>query len=403
MADLEQRLTRLKPFVDLGPGARDTLLQHARVLPVKPGVKLHARDEYQHLVFLLDGRVVVVRDQAHPLSITSDSPEALEPLFGAHDFHGHAAVVTPGELVLFDRRLYENLLEGRRGDIEVGELEFSDTETELFSTIYHKIHTGEPSLPQLPEVALRLQKAIKDPNVDLATITRIVEQDPSVAARLLAVANSPAMGSQRVVKRLGDAIARLGIERTRQLVLALAMHQVFVDPKHPAHAILEDTWERSVRVAAISGMLAEQSEAADPQSALLAGLLHRVGALPVLGELMAEGVELEPGQIEGMLFRLEGLVGELVAAQWGLASDIIEAIRDSGGPETERAGTLTDIVRIARSACAHDSGHDERTGVAPLNQLHAVQRLGFALDENGWLPVIDTARQQIDALIRDVA
>lgn len=403
MADLEQRLTQLAPFADLGPGACDTLLRHARTLPVKPGVKLHARDEYRHLVFVLEGRVIVVREHERPLAITGDSPEALNPLFGAHDFHGHAAVITPGELVLFDRRLYDNLLEGRRSDIEVGEIEFSDTETDLFSTIYRKIHTGEPALPQLPEVALRLQEAVKDPDVDLPAVTRIVEQDPSVAARLLAVANSPAMGSQRVVKRLGDAIARLGMEQTRQLVLALAMHQVFVNRKHPAHAILEDIWKRSVRIAAISSVLAEQSEAADPHSALLAGLLHRVGALPVLGELVAEGTELEPGRIEGMLFRLEGLVGELVAGQWGLASDIIEAIRDSGGPETERAGTLTDIVRIARSACARDSGHDERVGVAPLHQLQAVERLGFALDENGWLPAIDTARKQIDALIRDVA
>ncbi|WP_026340436.1 HDOD domain-containing protein [Thioalkalivibrio thiocyanoxidans] len=398
---LEERLPQLAPFADLGARAQQKLLQHASTLEIKPGLKLHARDEWRHLIFLLEGRVIL-SDDGQSVILKGGSPESLNPLFNERDYHSHAIAASSGRLALFDRKVYENLIDGAREGVEVSEIELSDLEGELFTSIYTRAFSGELQLPQLPEVALHLQATLKDPDVDIERVTRIIEEDPSVAARLLSVANSPAMGSQREVSRLADAVSRLGLERTRQLVMALAAHQVFIRRDSPYHGLLERLWRRSARVAAISCVLADQSEAVDPQKALLAGLLHRVGALPIIGEVARSHPDRSAEDIERILYRLEGLIAELVAQQWGLASDIMEAIRDSGGPENAAAAPLTDIVRIARSACTRD-GDDAVADRTPLADLNAVARFGFVLDDNGQLPAIDTARREIDTLIREVA
>lgn len=398
---LEERLSQLVPFADLGERARQTLLQHASTLDVQPGLKLHARDERRYLLFLLEGRVIL-SDQGHSVMLKGGSPESLNPLFAEHDYHSHAITASRGRIALFDRKVYENLIDGARDGVEVSEIELSDLEGELFTSIYTRAFSDELELPQLPEVALHLQAALKDPNVNVEQVTRILEEDPSVVARLLSVANSPTMGSQREVSRLSDAVSRLGLERTRQLVMALAAHQVFIHRDSPYHHLLERLWRRSARIAAVSCVLADQSEAVDPQKALLAGLLHRVGALPIIGEVARSHPERNAEDIERLLYRLEGLIGELVAQRWGLASDIMEAIRDSGGPETATAAPLTDIVRIARSACTLD-GDDTLADRTPLAELNAVPRFGFVLDDQGQLPAIDTARREVEALIREVA
>ncbi|WP_019625639.1 HDOD domain-containing protein [Thioalkalivibrio sp. ALJT] len=399
---IRERIQYLHPFADLGERARETLLQHARTITVNPGFKLHARDEFRNMIFLLEGRMILASGR-HSAMLRGDADEALSPLFTTHDYHSHAIAASRATLAILDRNLYETLVDDSSQDnVEVSEIELSDLEGELFRSVYTHAYAGELALPQLPEVALHLQRALQDPDISIANATRIIEEDPSVTGRLLSVANSPAMGSHRVISRLQDAVARLGLERTRQLVMALAMHQVFIHRDSPLHDLLERLWRRSARIAAYSCVLADQCEAADPQTALLAGLLHRVGALPVIAEVARAHPDHTPQDLQRILLRLEGLVGELVARQWELSSDIIEAIRDSGGPENPEAQVLTDIVRIARAACPQDTEDDPLADHIALADLRAVDRLGFVLDDAGNLPAIETARQEVEALIRAV-
>ena len=396
---LDPVVPRLKPFADMGESGRRELIRHARVVDLKPGQKVYAREEYRHLLFLLKGKLVIARgDKAR--SVADSDKAALEPLFAQHDYRSHAVAAQPSTLVRFDRNVYETQLNYAGDAMEVGEVELSAEEGSLLATLFQKTQTGDLALPQLPDVALHLQQAIEDPEIDISRVTEIVERDPSVTARLLAVANSPAMGSRYEIARLSDAITRLGLERTRQLVLALAARQVFIDRKSPYRALMEQLWRQSTRVSAIAYVLAEESGAADRERALLAGLLHRVSALPVLGEIAASKDQPDAVKVEHMIRRLESMTGELVGQQWGLASDIIAAIRDSGGPEEPDAASLTDLVRIARNACLRDASEAERARAIPLKNLQAIRRLGFSLDDEGNLAAVEKARPRIESLMQ---
>lgn len=145
---LEERLPQLAPFADLGARAQQKLLQHASTLEIKPGLKLHARDEWRHLIFLLEGRVIL-SDDGQSVILKGGSPESLNPLFNERDYHSHAIAASSGRLALFDRKVYENLIDGAREGVEVSEIELSDLEGELFTSIYTRAFSGELQLPQL--------------------------------------------------------------------------------------------------------------------------------------------------------------------------------------------------------------------------------------------------------------
>ena len=398
---LEDRLPQLNPFVELGQRARERLLAHARTLEMRPGFRLHARDEHRHLLFLLQGRMIVT-SAGRAQRIEADSPRALAPLFVEHDYHSHALATTPGTLAVFDRMLYQMLLDESRDSIELQEIELSGLESELFAGVYTRVVSGELALPRLPAVALQLQGHLDGQPDAVAHVTGVVAADRDLAARLLQVARHPALGTGGAPADLRDAVARLGPARSRLLILALASHELFGAAATPWPQLLRRLWRRSTRVAAISCTLADHIGAADPAQALLAGQLHRVGALPLVAELARTHPECCTEEVERILLRLEGLIGELVGRQWGLASVIMEAIRDSGGPETADGSNLTDVLRVARSACPHDMARDAPADHTPLRDLPAVQRLGLELDADGRLPVLDEARHTVDALLHQI-
>jgi len=398
---LEDRLPQLTPFATLGPPARERLLTHARTLEMRPGFRLHARDDHRHLLFLLQGRMIVTR-AGRAQRIEAGTPRALAPLFGERDYDSHALATTPGTLAVFDRMLYRMLLDEGRDNIELREVELSGLESELFTDVYTRIVSGELALPRLPTAALQLQGGLDDrPDAD-AHVAAVIAADPDLAARLLRVAGHPALGTEEAPADLRAAVARLGPARSRLLVLALAGHELFAASTTPWPHLLRRLWRRSTRVAAISCTLADLGGAADPAQALLAGQLHRVGALPLVTELARTHPECRTDEVERILLRLEGLIGELVARQWGLASVIMEAIRDSGGPETADSNSLTDVLRVARSACSRDLARDAPVDHTPLRDLPAVRRLGLELDADGRLPALDAARHSVDALLRQI-
>ena len=62
---------------------------------------------------------------------------------------------------------------------------------DLLNHILKEYRAGKLKVPGLPEVANKIQAAIRDPNVNATKISKIIQLDPALTARLIQVANSP--------------------------------------------------------------------------------------------------------------------------------------------------------------------------------------------------------------------
>jgi putative nucleotidyltransferase with HDIG domain len=181
-------------------------------------------------------------------------------------------------------------------------------------------------LPGLPEQALRIRQIADRPDVSVRLLAAAIAEDPVIATRVVHLANSAAMARGQSVTRLDRAIMRIGIRPVLSLVIGLCLLRQIASRASPVDTYLQRLYRHSIEVAAIARELATLTEV-DPQSALLAGLVHDVGMLPLLDfatlnpELLAD-----PPLLESLLDRLHPRLGARVLLGWRFPAPLITVV-----------------------------------------------------------------------------
>lgn len=139
-------------------------------------------------------------------------------------------------------------------------------------------------IPPLPEAARRIVALQSDPNYDLADLVRIIETDPSIAARIMGWANSAFYNASPAASNISDAVMRvLGFDTVMSMALGMALGQTLRLPDAQVRG-LPTFWLEAVFTAAAMEALARQMPAAQrPDSGLcyLTGLLANFGTLVI--------------------------------------------------------------------------------------------------------------------------
>jgi HD-like signal output (HDOD) protein len=227
---------------------------------------------------------------------------ALEPVFRTSGCRDYAVALTPGRLLRVDRQLFETLLKDEtRSGIELEDLDLTETEGEIIARIYQAcLNTLE--LPSMPEVALEIRKATEDPTWTSRT-ARIVQMDMAVTGGLIKAANSALYGGSAPVTNVACAIRASGHGHHPQLVMSIAMGQVFrpMPLKSDPHA--RTLGSQRTRLGA---QLRDRPplRPSGSRAGLLAGLLHDVGAVPILDYMGRHNPDIGPDEIEGIIERL---------------------------------------------------------------------------------------------------
>jgi putative nucleotidyltransferase with HDIG domain len=160
--------------------------------------------------------------------------------------------------------------------------EVLETENEDFSSRYDAQMSVIESLPSLPDLVWELQAAIQSSTSDSGEVAFIVEQDPSLAANILRLASSAAMGCGETFTSLADAVTRIGMNELECLANTVLIIETFEDYGN----LLEHKtfWRHSIDVASAAEALADRfgpEITMMPKQAFIAGLLHDLGKLVV--------------------------------------------------------------------------------------------------------------------------
>ncbi len=158
----------------------------------------------------------------------------------------------------------------------------SEVIEQIKQRIITAIETNQLVLPTLPEVALQVREASQDDNVNIQKLSDVIAQDPALTARIIKVTNSPLLRASREIEDLKMAVSRLGIDYTANLATGLAMEQMFQATSDIVDKLLRETWAKSTEVAGISHVMAKHYTKLKPDQATLAGLVHKIGVLPIL-------------------------------------------------------------------------------------------------------------------------
>jgi HD-like signal output (HDOD) protein len=222
---------------------------------------------------------------------------------------------------------------------------------QMVKDIANELASGDVVFPTSFDAAFRLRQALQDPELPIARISSIVSLEPLVATKLLQLANS-ALYQMRGAPAvdLKAAITRLGIKLVRTTALAIAMRQLM---RSKDIAIFSDLatalWNHSLKTAAATRVLARVHTRINQDEALLAGLVHDLGAFYMLYRA-AQYPELcaRPDSMRFLIMQWHESIGVSLLGALGMPEEIVNATidHDQPRPAPETIQTLADIVYI---------------------------------------------------------
>ncbi|MBI3376549.1 MAG: HDOD domain-containing protein [Betaproteobacteria bacterium] len=186
---------------------------------------------------------------------------------------------------------------------------------------------GELAFPTHAEVSMRVRRALEDPELHVDAAARLIQAEPVLAARVVAVANSATFNDAgRPFADMRTAAARVGFRTAHSLATALLMQQLGGKAVAPAHRSLSvRLWEHTAHVAALAQVLARRVTRLDPETAMFAGIVHEVGGFYLLSR-GTEYPELIEANAQGWQGEGEVIVGRAVLRALSVPEQVSEAM-----------------------------------------------------------------------------
>lgn len=273
-------------------------------------------------------------------------------------------------------------------------------ESDLSFQLYRDLKGDKSILPTLPDLALRIRRAIDDDSSDARDVARLVEADPAMAAKLLKAANSAMYAGLGAVESCSAAVVRLGMQTTKRLVMGFAMKDVFKSKDPAAQRRMHVLWKHSSQVAALCFVLAREVKGLSPEEALLIGLVHDVGAIAILNYVdrfptLAEDEE----ELETTITRMRGELGAMILREWKFTPTLIAGARDAEKWQRRHTNKAdyTDLLIVAQ---VHERLRKHQlAGLPPLDQVSAIRRvLGEDATPERSVEIMHAAKAQLDEM-----
>ena len=189
-------------------------------------------------------------------------------------------------------------------------------------------------LPSLPHTYAALQEALTEPDTSVDKLAKIVEQDVAISAKVLQLVNSSFFGVVREIATPRTAVAYLGIEVLRQLVLSAEVFRVFQVSEQVGAQWLQKLSSHSQLVAKIAAKM--NLSRLLPEAAMVSALMHDVGKLILasrMGKEFSHALELSREQQrplhdveQEMLGVTHAEVGAHLLGLWGMPCIVVEAV-----------------------------------------------------------------------------
>jgi HD-like signal output (HDOD) protein len=202
---------------------------------------------------------------------------------------------------------------------------------------------GDIRLPSFPDIAVRVQKVLDDPRASPARVAAVVASEAALAARIIRLANSAFLNpSAEQVNDLRVALTRLGVQLVRCTAVSFALQQMKLGSGDAAlRKELQELWRGGALVASIAYVLARESRAANPDEALVTGLMHNIGKLYItVSAPKAEATAVGEWHPQ---------IAVLILKHWKFPPAIIAAVgnQNLGSGQGRGEEGLTDILKAA--------------------------------------------------------
>lgn len=257
-------------------------------------------------------------------------------------------------------------------------------------------------LPVLPDILIKLQSLLKNPDAGIVDVVRLIELEPTLAGNILKIANSAyyKTGYQQITTLL-MAVNKLGLEKIKQLVFSLEIIKLF---SKTSVIDMRPFWKHSLAVANLAQMLAVYSNLLMKNlgTAYLSGLMHDVGIMvfcyvipdeyaTFLKSVAKKQIPFELQEEKAFGINHPELGAYFIKKWWQVDSMIINAVENHHAlctPDSEEEQCRL-MVHLANRICVD---HGQTNGIDCYSDKFNAQEL----------EVLSLSPEDIDKMTKDV-
>lgn len=193
----------------------------------------------------------------------------------------------------------------------------------------------------LPHVAIRVAQMVKSESATMQEFEEIIRLDPVLVTRLLRLVNSPYFGLVNQVTSISKAVVFIGMKHLRNLVAVEGLRKLYRDDGKIPEGIFsrKNLWIHSATVAVLAQMIARRIFGEDGEDVFLAAIMHDIGLI-IEDQLVGQDLRQVFSQYlmnnsaqpitvfeDTTIGTNHAKIGRLLAAEWHLPDEVIEAIR----------------------------------------------------------------------------
>jgi len=201
--------------------------------------------------------------------------------------------------------------------------------------------------------------------ISLPHIADVIERDALIAGRILGIANSAAYNRGQAIFSIRHAVARLGLQRVRNAVLAISVTRVWGGLGAPANFCMLRFNQHALAAATASDLFVQHLSASDAEQAFAAGLFHDIGQLvaanlhpnayaTLLEEKFSNGLELQERERELFGFAHTDISAE-VTKYWNLPAEVQQAVLVHENPAQDDTRVSPGVLRLSEIVHAADA------------------------------------------------
>jgi len=380
-----EELRRFTPLADLPYDKLLEIAEKAEWLKVKKrAVLMELEDAEPSTLFLIRGNVLMEAADGRQRVIKHEDASARSPLSRLRPSRYRVSALTPVEYLKISDDLLDELAELEDSSemtsshylVEETSEENADFSTQMVAHIYEDLQKQRLLLFSWQPAALSISRNIISTANDPSQISDWIALDPVLSLKLIKSAQYlQRPGSS--VPNLPSALAQMSTQKVHKLTFLNLFQESRAPKVSTLHRSFQNTWERSITVAAVAKRLAQETDLINPQEAELAGLLHNIGETTILSYAYNYYRETSTRELQDCALMFGKEIGRMLLSHWNVFHSLAQSICDATEWMHDHGGNrpkLADFV-IAARACVQIDHKDEYNPPPPFPQIPALRKL----------------------------
>lgn len=212
-------------------------------------------------------------------------------------------------------------------------------------------------LPTFPKAVQRAIELIEDPKTTTKDLVEVLRFDPAITTNILKITNSARFGLQKQVTNLDTALALLGHDQTKDILMASGSLSYLSRELYGYGMKPEDLWYHSIATGICTESLCDHIGFENSSLLFTAAILHDIGKIVLnlfVGAKLGKILELATkerfsfAEAEWMVLGADhAIIGSEIMRQWNFPHDIVRAVRNHHDPDLYIQDKLSALLALS--------------------------------------------------------